>query len=342
MKFPAPLLLLALAPACGAPVWRADLRPIARHDGAPVAVTVSAAGVTPDLLRHSDQSADDESTLVLRVHLHNGSAVAQSEDPRRWRLNVVGADGAQVNGAAAGWTEGELPSHVPTQFPAGKADSVWIPAGGTMTLSVAFRGLGGLTLSGAARIELVLPGDRVLLVSAPAAIGPRWTPWQRPRALLFRAGTTRQGDGELIELGMQFVFTRGPLIFGMTVMDLGALVPTEQVRGYAATGLGLFVGALPRDWFGVVAGADGLVGFRGLMDGAQRQDLWLLRTYGAVRFQAGLPVSAGGGPVPLQRRVPSPLRSMVLDLGYAYSFAHGAHPNAGGPLFMLGAPFFAF
>jgi hypothetical protein len=335
-------LLIALVPACGVPLWGADLRPLPGNDAAPVAVTVSAAAASPDLLRHSDQTAEEDSTLALRVHLHNGSPVPRTEDPMRYRLNVVGGDGGRVTGVAVAWREGELPSMVPAQFAPANTSVVPLPPGATVTLSVVFRGLSGLTLSGAARIELVLPDGRTVVVSAPAAPGPQWISWRRPRAMLLRAGVSWQGKNELSEVGIQLLFTHGPVVFGMAVMDHGALVVDRQVGAYHASGLGLFTGVLLRDWLGLIGGADGLVGIGGRTDGVDRPDLWLLRTYAAVRFQGGAPVGAGGGALPLRHRRPSPLRGLVLDLGYSYTFARGAHPDGGGLLLMAGAPLFAF
>jgi hypothetical protein len=155
-------LLLALTPACVVPLREADLRPIARNDAPPIAVTVSAAAASDDLVRPSDQTAGDLSTLVLRVHLHNAAATAFTEQPARYRLNVVGADGQRVGAVAAAWAAGDLPSAVPERLPEGAATTLTVPPGGTVTIRVAFRGLAGLPLSAPARIDLVLP-DRQLL-----------------------------------------------------------------------------------------------------------------------------------------------------------------------------------
>jgi hypothetical protein len=333
---------LLLFSACAVPLGGADLRPLAGDDRGPVAVTISAAAASDDLLRHSEGSADDQSTLVLRLHLHNGSTEARTEEPARYRLNVVGADGNRLTGVFVAWAEGELPSAVPRHLPAGQTRPLSIPAGQTVTLSVAFRGLGGLPLSGAARIELVLPGERVVVVSAPATPAPRWTLWRRPRALVLRAGVSWEGHNHLTEIGMQLVFTRGPLIFGMTIVDHGDLVMEKQPGSYDAGGLGLFAGIQPREWAGVVAGADGLWGMGGKVDGVARGDLWLLRTYAAARFQLGHRIGVGGGMVPVVHGRASPLRAFTLDVGYSYTFVHGAHPDGGGLLVLVGAPLASF
>lgn len=334
-------LLLALTPACVVPLREADLRPIARNDAPPIAVTVSAAAASDDLVRPSDQTAGDLSTLVLRVHLHNAAATAYTEQPARYRLNVVGADGRRVSTVAAAWAPGDLPSAVPERLPEGAATSVTVPPGGTVTLTIAFRGLAGLPLSAPARIDLVLPDQRTVPVSVPAT-GAQWTTWRHPRALLLRGGFSWQGPDQLTEIGMQLVLARGPVLFGMTIMDHGTLVLKNQLGAYHAGGLGLFAGIQPHEWLGVTAGADGLWGLGPLADGVQRADLWQLRTYAALRIMVGQPSGVGGGVLPVRHRTPSPLRSLAFDIGYAYTFTHGAHPNGGGLLVLVGAPIASF
>jgi hypothetical protein len=341
MTPPRALLLPAtLALACAVPVMGADLRPLARNDAPPVAITVSAAAASQDLLRHSDSSADERSTLVLRLHLHNGAPVARSEEPARYRLNVVGADGRRSTGVAMAWGPGELPSAVPGDF-AGQTGGVELPPGAAVTIWVAFRGLGDLALSGPARIELELPGERTIVVNAPNTPA-RWTAWRWPRALVFRAGLSYQGRNHLTELGIQTIVARGPLVFGMTVLDHAELIQEKQVGSYQAAGVGLFAGLLPREWPGVVAGADGMFGFAGPVNGVSRDDLWMLRTYAALRLQLGQTLGVGGGALPISHLRPSPLRSVTFDLGYSYTFTRGAHPDGGGVLFIVGAPLLDF
>jgi hypothetical protein len=331
-----------MVPACGLPLAGADLRPIARKDGPPGAVTVSAGAASQDLLFHSDEQASEESTLALRVHLFNDSAATRTETPTRYRLNVVGADGRPVTGTAVAWVEEELPRAMPAPFPSGKPQSIAIPPGRSATIAVFFRGLTGLTLSGAARIELVLPDGRTVVVSAPTTPSPQWTPWQKPRSLLLRAGISWHGANQLTEIGLQAIVARGPLIFGMTILDHVDLLPRQPDRPYVAGGLGLFVGVQPRVWPGLVAGADGMYGTAHPLEGGSWLDLWMVRTYAAVRFQGGRSSGMGGGAVPIRRDRPSFLRSATIDVGYSHTFVRGDYPSGGGLLLVAGAPLFGF
>ena len=345
MKYGRLTLLAALAPACGVPLHGADLRPPARFDSAPVAVTVSAAAASDDLLRPSDEPAGDRSTLVLRLHLWNGSATPQLEEPARYWVRLVGASGHEETGLAVTWGPGELPSMIPERLPSSKPGPIAVAPGQSVTLWVAFRGLEGLPRSGNARVELVLPGppERRLVVSAPAAAGPRWTVWRAPRALRLQAGTSFLGKDELMSIGMQLIVARGSAVFGMNITDYAALQLGKLGPRYAVTGLGLFGGFLPRDWPGILVGADGLVGQAGKRpDGSAWDDLWMLRTFAAVRFQFGPTTGVGGGVLAVEHGRPSPLRPITLDVGYSYTFARGAQPSRGGLLILAGAPLVSF
>ncbi|HXU80250.1 MAG TPA: hypothetical protein VN914_02560 [Polyangia bacterium] len=341
------LLLLVLTPGCGVFLASADLRPIAGDDRAPVAVTVSAAAASEDLLRVWADVAGERTSLVLRLHLHNGSSATRSEDPLRHRLKLTGANGHQVTGVPVSWGPGELPRSLPDHPAPPGAGGVTIAPGQSVTIWVAFRGLTGLPLDGAARIELVLPGAdgaaaRTVVVSAPATPAPQWTLWRGPGALLLRAGFFEQGTGAATTFEFQSLRSLGPAVLGMTILVGGDLRLREPYASYGLWGLGLVGGYLPRRWPGLVVGVDGMRAFGPLDDGDIRDEFWMLRTWAAIRFQAGPLLNIGGGVLPVRYRRPSTVRSFALDVGYSHTFVRGEHPNGGGILVMLGAPLLSF
>jgi hypothetical protein len=339
--------LALLVPACGMPLIAADLRPFPSGSTPPMAVVVTAAAGTEDLVRHSEEAAVDASTLVVRMEYFNRSYQDRHEDPSRYRLSVVSVDGQRVTALPVAWGAlpvgrgGALPDTSP---PAGASLPLVIPARQGAAVWVAFRGLTGLSLAGPARLELVAPGedgDRLLVLAAPAA-PTRWTSRRGPRALVLRAGLSYAGRDHLAELGMQAVFARGPWVFGMSVLDHADLVMEKQPGSYQAAGVGLFGGVQPRPWAGVVVGADGLWGMAPSVDHVARADLLILRTYAALRFQAGQPLGIGGGVLPVRHGWASPLRSLTLDVGYCHMFVRGPHASGGGPLLIVGAPLASF
>jgi hypothetical protein len=326
---------------CGAHLHRVDLQPVARRDGPPLGVVVSAAGATEDLLWSAEDHGSKDSAIVLRVHVQNQSGATRIIDPAAFRLSLTGVGGRRVTTRCSSAGHGEMPSNVSAE----KTPPFPLEPGQHAQLWLIFEGWEGLPLSSAARMELEPPAPSgepttPLVLGDPLAPSARWRLWHMGGVLMLRAGLSPSpGGGGASSFGFQSTGAVGRLIFGMSNVFAHWNDGGTEAKRYFALGIGPFVGFLPDSLPGVVAGVDGLWATPGKDEG---RDAYVLQVYAAVRIHSGQRAGFGGGAVPVEHRRRFRLRTYNLDIGYMHSFARGPLRNGGGVLFMLAAPLAAY
>jgi hypothetical protein len=327
------------APGCGVPLFRADLQPVPRLDGA-LQVEVRAAGATSDLLRAPSEGVQTASVVALGLEVRNPSSIPQTLEVStlKLRLGRAGEAGASAPPASAGL--GTLPAAIPEGASLGP---VVLAPNESASVWVAFSGFPPSLAASTGEAILVVPGapEKVVTVAGPVGPGPRWLLRNRPFVMNLRAALSEPNTA--VHVQFETLAAYRSLVFGGASSIGGTGGVDEDQRWRPSFGVGLRMGWLPRQWhIGPVVGVDGFAVIGSTRTSPAIDEAYGLRFSAVLRWSSEAPVGLGGGVIPVEYRAPTPFTSFTVDVGYGYMLTRGPLKRGGGALVTVGAPLVFF